>query len=389
MAQNGDGYQFLLFLGSILLLGLATDFLGRRTFLPRVTLLLMFGILIGPYVFKLVPVFFVEQFELIAQMTLVMVGFMLGGTLTFESLKEKGKLIATLSILAATLTAVIVSSILLLFKVPLAVAILLGSIAAATDGTAILELIEESEFCSAFSQNLLSVVALDDAWGMILFGIGLTLASVLSQAEVGTTGWLLGFSHVGGGIVLGILIGLPAAYLTGRVHPGQPMMTEALGLIFLCGGLAIWLNVSYLIASMVMGSMVANFASHHQYPFDAIEGIEWPMFVIFFVLAGASLDVSALSSIGFIGLIYLFARVVGKMAGGWTAAVIGQADVHTKRWIGLAMLPQASAALGMALVAANQFPQYSQILLTTIVASTIIFEIIGTITARIALQRAQ
>lgn len=389
MAHPIDSYQFLLALGGMLLLGLLTDLLGRRTCLPRVTLLLIFGVLIGPHALAFVPNFFVEKFELIAQMTLVMVGFMLGGKLTFESLKVQGKLIATLSVLAATLTTVIVIIILLLFKTPLAVAVLLGSIAAATDGTAILELVEESESTSPFSKILLSVVALDDAWGMILFGLGLTITSVLSQADVETSGVLLGVSHVGGAILLGIMIGFPAAYLTGRVHPGRPIMTEALGLIFLCGGLAIWLDVSYLIASMVMGIVVANFASHHEYPFDAIEGIEWPMFVIFFVLAGASLDVSALSSIGVIGLIYLLARLMGKIVAGWTAAVIGKADRQTKKWIGIAMLPQASAALGMALVAASQFPQYSQILLTTVVASTIVFEIVGTLTARIAIDRTQ
>ena len=109
--------------------------------------------------------------------------------------------------------------------------------------------------------------------------------------------------EIGGAIILGVLIGLPAAYLTGRIKSGQPMLIEALGIVFVCGGLAIMFDVSFLIASMVMGAVITNLARHHEYPFHAIEGIEWPFMVIFFVLAGASIELGAARDIGFIGIV--------------------------------------------------------------------------------------
>lgn len=99
-------------------------------------------------------------------------------------------------------------------------------------------------------------------------------------------------------MILGVLLGFPAAYLTGRIRTGRPMLMEALGLVFLCGGIAIWLDVSFLIASIVMGAVVANFARHHEYPFHEIENIEWPFMTIFFVLAGASLELDMITQIG-------------------------------------------------------------------------------------------
>jgi len=186
-----------------------------------------------------------------------------------------------------------------------------------------------------------------------------------------------------------VLIGLPAAYLTGRVKQGQPILTEALGIVFVCGGLAIWLGVSFLIASMVMGAIIANLAKHHEYSFHAIEGIEWPFMVIFFVLAGASLELSALKNIGLIGVAYILLRATGKYLGAKIGSQFSRAEKSTKRWIGLALLPQAGVAIGMALVASNQFPEYRQVLLSIVISSTVFFEIIGPVFTRMAIQRAQ
>ncbi|MDX1698944.1 MAG: cation:proton antiporter, partial [Thiohalobacterales bacterium] len=124
--------QVLLTLGGILLLGLATDVLGQRTVLPRVTLMLLFGMLIGPGVLDLVPAVITERFELIASMALLMVGFLLGGRLTRENLRYSGKEIIAVSIAAVLGTAAIVFLGLFLVGVPLDIAILLGCIASAT-----------------------------------------------------------------------------------------------------------------------------------------------------------------------------------------------------------------------------------------------------------------
>ena len=140
------------------------------------------------------------------------------------------------------------------------------------------------------------------------------------------------------------------AYLTGRVRPGEPTLAETLGVVFLCGGLAIFFGVSFLLAAMVMGTIVANLATHHDRPFHAIEGIEWPFMILFFVLAGASLELETLQ-LGTIGTAYVTLRVMGRLLGGWLGGTLARAPCKLRRGIGAALMPQAGVAVGMALVA--------------------------------------
>jgi Kef-type K+ transport system membrane component KefB len=194
--------------------------------------------------------------------------------------------------------------------------------------------------------------------------------------------------ELGGAILLGAAIGLPAAYLTGRIKPGKPIMSEALGIVLLCGGLAAWLQVSYLIAAITMGAVITNLARHHEHPFHAIEGIESIFMLVFFVLAGASLEIGALPAVGLMAAVYLLCRSGGKLGGAWLGTRIGGAAPDRLYWMGAALLPQAGIAIGMALVASNHFPQYHQIMLPIVIASTVIFEIVGPVFTRLALRHS-
>jgi len=379
-----ESAQLILALGGILLLGLATDLLGQRTFLPRVSLLVIVGVIIGPGLLNLIPSVLVGNFDIITTMALLMIGFLLGGKLTRESLLHSGGKSFWISISAAVGTTFVVFSGLFIVGVPADIALLLGCIASATDPAATVDIVMQSKSKSAFSGLLLMVVALDDLWCLILFSFGLATVSVMQGLDGPGSPLAVIAWDIGGGAVIGLLIGLPAAFLTGRIKPGQPMLTEALGLAFLCGGLALWADSSFLVASMVMGAVIANLAKHHEYPFHAIEDIEWPFLVIFFVLAGASLDLGALMDAGLIGLAYIVLRVGGKILGAGAGAVICRADAATGRWVGVALLPQAGVAVGIALVASNAFPDYRAVLLPIVIATTIIFEITGPIFTRMA-----
>jgi len=381
--------EFLLTLGGILLLGLLTDILGRRTIMPRVTLLLIFGVIIGDSGLGLLPEAFKGYFEVIANMALLMIGFLLGGRLHGEIFRQSVKLSMWISIVAALGTVSVVAIGLMLFGVPLEIAILLGCMASASAPEATVDIIVEARYKGAFSTLLLAVIALDDAWGLVLFSIGLAVVAVLNGVGAEHNAVMVAATDIFGGVLLGIALGFPAAYLTGRLKIGQPMLTEALGVVFLCGGLALWFGVSFLIAAMTLGCVIANFAKHHEYPFHEIEGIEWPFMAIFFVLAGATFDISAIFDAGIILLAYCLLRTAGKLAGSWAGCRSTAADALTRRWMGPALLPQAGVALGMALVAAEAFPEYRQLLLTSIIGSTVIFEIVGPVITRIALAKAE
>lgn len=184
---------------------------------------------------------------------------------------------------------------------------------------------------------------------------------------------------------MGVGLGIPAALLTGRIRPGEPMQSEALGVVFLAGGLALWMGVSHLLTAMVVGATVANLARHHKRPFHAIEHIQWPFMVLSFILAGASFQLGRAAEIGWIGLAYLVLRVAGRTAGAWAGGTIGQADPQVRRWMGLAILPQAGVALGMALMATDSFPELRDVILPVVIGSTIVFELAGPFFTRLAL----
>lgn len=380
--------RFLLTLGGILLLGLATSAIGKLTFLPRVTLLLIFGALIGDEGLGLIPEEFSQRFELVADIALLMVGFLLGEKMTVKTMRRIAGPVLWISLSAAILSAAFVSAGLMFAGVSDDIAIVFGCIAAATAPAAVYDVVVESNYKGTFSDLLLAIVAIDDAWALMLFGIGVAVATSLGGSPGDPDTVLLVLREVGGGILLGLALGFPAAYLTGRLKKGQPILSEALGIVFLCGGLALWLHVSFLIAAMVMGAVVANFARHHEYPFHAIEGIEWPFMVIFFVLAGATLEIDALIQVGLAGTVYIVCRATGKVVGARIGSEIAGVEKNVKDWMGPALLPQAGVAIGMALVASNHFPEHRQMLLSVVIGSTVFFEIVGPVFTRLALKRA-
>jgi len=378
----------LLTLGAILFLGFATDELGRRTRLPRVTLLLVFGLIIGPSAADLLPEISTHWLPLFTEIALLMVGFLLGEKLSTAKLNSNGRYVFAISVSESLMTAVIVSVGLLLVGLPVGIAILLGAIAAASAPAATVDVIEQLQLRNKFVDTLEGVVAVDDAWGLLLFSIALTIVGLTASNGEQSHILLSGLWEVGGSLILGVLIGAPMAYLTGRIRSGSPTQIEALALVLICGGLAELLKVSFLLTAIVMGMTVANLAKHHDRPFHAIEGIERPFLILFFVLAGASIHLSSLWAIGLVGLVYMLCRVVGKLLGCYLGASAVHAPGNIKHWMGLALTPQAGVAMGMALIAAERFPEYKELILSIVIGTTVIFELLGPLASRLAIVRA-
>jgi len=178
------------------------------------------------------------------------------------------------------------------------------------------------------------------------------------------------------------------AYLTGRIKAGEPTMVEALGLVLLCGGLAAQLQVSYLIAAVVLGYTVASRAKHHKRAFHEIEDIEWPFIILFFVLTGASVNPEMVSAAGIFTAAYILFRIIGRILGSWGGGYLLNEESRIKYWLGLCLLPQAGLATGMALLASTQFPQHSATIMSVIVLATIFYEILGPLVTRHALRQA-
>lgn len=370
-----------------MLLGLATEAIGRRTKLPRVTLLLLFGVLLGPAVLDILPKFMQERwFPVITDMALLMIGFLLGEKLVF-SFREDARTVLLISASVVVITSALMLAGLLLIGSPIEVALVLAGIATATDPAATTDVVLEVKSKGNFTNALLAIVAIDDAWGLLIFSFMLSIAQAIQAPGSGVEILLSGGWELGGACLVGFGLGIPMAFLTGRIQPGQPTLIEALGIVFLCGGIALWLEVSFILSAMVLGGVVASFARHHERPFHAIEDIELPFMVLFFVLAGASFHLVPLHQIGLIGGAFILLRVAGRIFGVWVGAAMNHSDPRFKRWMGVALLPQAGVALGMALVAVNRFPHIGEVIFPIVIGTTILFELVGPVMTRIALVR--
>jgi Kef-type K+ transport system membrane component KefB len=274
----------------------------------------------------------------------------------------------------------------LLLGQSLTVSLLLGAIAVATAPAATIDVVRENNSKGPFTDILIGIVGIDDIWGVIYFTLILSFAIAISGTggtfEVLTTG----FWDVGGAILLGLIIGIPMAYLSGRINPGEPTLLEALGFVFLCAGVAFWLEVSFLLSSMVMGVVVVNLAKHHSRPFSAIEGIEWPFLTLFFILSGATLHVEDIASAGYIVVFYVALRMAGRFVGASAGALFSRAESNVCKYIWLGLMPQAGIALGLALYACQRFQELSEIIMPVIISGTIIFEFFGPIMTKYALR---
>ncbi len=376
----------LITIGVLLLFGVIAYGASRKIALPQVTILILLGTLTGPSGLDLLPQQATTWFPLVSTLALLFVGFLLGGRLCLPKLRRHGEAIMSVSIAHVIGVAILVFAGLYVIGVPIQLALMLAGIGTAAAPAAISSVTLEMRAKGPFTDTLLGVVAIDDAWGLLLFSVLLVIASSLSTTGTPIDTLLAGGWEVGGALLIGLLLGIPSAYLVRHLRDGDPMQAEALGVVLLAGGIAIWLHVSFLLCAMMLGVVIANIIRHNG-PFDAVEHFEWPFLILFFVLSGASLHIDQLVELGWIGAAYILFRSIGMIGGAWVGGWWADMPKDQRWWIGLAIQPQAGVALGMALVAGNHFPELRDTILTIIIGSTVIYEICGPVLTRIALKR--
>ncbi|MCK7545965.1 cation:proton antiporter [Marinobacter bryozoorum] len=371
----------LVLLGGLLSVSILADVIAARTAVPRISLLVLVGVAVAA----------IQQWGLgqpagpvtnlaepLIQVALVMVAFLLGGEFTWERLRTLGPVVGIFSLIVVVVSGVVVGLGLWLIGFPVILVVALAAISVATDPAAVSETIHELRAGNTRSGRLLlSTVAVDDGWGIIVFGLAMAFLGWHASGD-GLQAMLEALWELGGAVALGVIVGIPAAWLTGRLEAGEPTLVEALALILLLAGGAALLNVSELLAAMVAGAMVANLASHHTRSFNEIDYLKWPFLVFFFVLAGASLDLGMLgTALGVTGA-YIMLRLLGRYLGGLIGArAVADRQGSLPNGIGMALTPQAGVAMGMALLAGERFPEFSATLMAVVVGSTVFFEAIG------------
>lgn len=381
-------------LGLILLIGLLAGKLVHRIKLPSVTAYLLLGILIGPSLLNLVSEGILGASGLISNCVLGFIAFSLGQNFSVEGIKRIGRTVLWISIFEATGAWILVTlAVFLLFRIPIYVALLFGAIASATAPAATVMVIREYKARGNFTDALLGVVAVDDAWCLIIFAISLAIAQAVESAGSMTnalfletvTGALL---HIFGAFLLGGFVSWVLSSFSIYARTQAEFLIYVLGFIFLNTGLAIYFGLSVLLANMFLGAALVNINRVSFKFFDTVRAVDSPLYLLFFILVGANLEIGKLATLGLLGATYILTRSAGKIGGAYMGGLISGASTRFKSYIGLALLPQAGVALGVALAAKATFPQWGGMILSTIIATTIVYEIIGPVCTRFALEKA-
>lgn len=377
----------LVSIGVLLVVALVADRLAQHLPLPQVTLLLLVGVVAGPAGLDLLPTAREAWEPVVTDIALVMVGFLIGSDLDGRELREHGRSVLVVAVVAAVTTAALVSVPLLLAGVDPRLALALGGIAAATAPAATLAVIDDESAEGPLTRILLGIVAVDDAISITLFSV--LLASAIAMTGEGATGGLLGEAvrEIGGGVLLGLVVGLPAAGLSGRLPGGRATLLEALALVFLTAGLGAWLEVSFLLAAIVAGAVVTNLGRHEDATFRQVERVDWPFLAVFFILGGASFRLGDMVDHAVLVSGYVVLRSVGRVGGGMLGARVAGAPQQVRRWIGPSLLPQAGIALGLALLTRERVPEIAQVIVPVVVVSTVLFELVGPVLTRAGLRR--
>ncbi|HPJ13079.1 MAG TPA: cation:proton antiporter [Caldisericia bacterium] len=382
--------NILLNIGLIAIISLIGSVLLKKFSFPAVLVYIVIGMLISPSVLNLINPTLLSYDSLITQVTLSIIAFSIGETFLVKNLRFVGKPGAILSILQAVFTTAIVSGGLLLFNKWLQLSIpailLLGTIAAATAPASTFMVIREYKAKGPFTNFLLAAVSIDDAVGILLFDIMI----VVSKLMLGKSMVNVGFSifvpiiDIILSLGLGVVLGLILAYACQRINGSSTYLIFTLGMILFTTGLCASFHLSYLLCCMALGGAFSNFSNKSTEVFSVVENFSPPIMLMFFIVSGANLDITILSTVGWIGLATIVLRSIGKIWGTQFAGKIAQLPPKISKYLGYAMLPQAGVAIGFALSVKNTFPEFGFI--TTIVVANVVYsQIIGPLLAKYAL----
>lgn len=383
----------ILSLGFILLIGFFSARIIYKIKLPAVTVYLILGIVAGPSLYNLLSPDLLKSSGMISNIVLGFIAFTIGQNFLRDTFKRIGKQVLWISVLEATGAWVLVTLFFfIVLRQPLYISLIFGAISAATAPAATVMVVRETNAKGPFTETLLSIVAIDDAWCLIIFALSLAVAKALFIHATSAFFMLKTLVHalveIGGSFILGGCLAYLLYKLSKYTRTQAELLTYLLGFILLNTGLALQLHLSVLLANMFLGAVLVNLDPSGFKFFDILKSIDPPLYVIFFVLAGAQLEISMLTKLGLLGLGYIVFRVLGKTTGAFIGGQISNAAPGIKKYIGLGLVPQAGVALGVALIAQEQFPEIGGLILTVIVATTVVYEIIGPICTKIALHKA-
>jgi len=397
-----SGGNLIFLIGSILLLGALGGRLFQKLKIPQVVGYIVIGIIIGQSGFQVLSANVITTLEPISSMALALIGFLIGGELKINVLKKYGKQFTGIlffeAIVPFFVVSIVVTIISFLFtkdiKTSLALGLILGSISSATAPAATTDVLRENRTRGPLTTTVLGIVAMDDAVALILYAFSSSIASSL----LGYTGGSLGMQlltlayDVFGSILLGSLIGVVLSRFIRNVMTDEGrILAFSLGAILLSTGLCVFLELDTILAAMSVGFFMVNFAPAKTRPtFDLVEKFTPPIYVLFFVLVGAKLNIwNVTAYLGLIAIIYILCRTVGKSIGSKLGAKITKAPETVKKYLPWCLLSQAGVAIGLSIAAGQTFATtIGPSIILIITATTFVVQLLGPICVKYAVNGA-
>jgi len=384
----------ILSLAVVFILSFFSARLTKKLKIPTVTAYVVLGILLSPNLLNLISPRFLAASDFFSNVVLGMIAFALGESFALSTLRRIGKVITGISLSASLIPWLLVTlSLWLLFRQPFYIAIVFGAIAAATAPAVVVMVTQEYKSKGEFTDTLLGVVAIDDAWALIIFGFSLALTKSFLYDNGNMAGiardLLRAFLEIAGSFLLGWFIAFAFNKFIRFIKYPKERLIYTLGFLFLTIGLAIGFGFSVLLSCMFFGAVLANTNTKSFDFFNSLREIDTPLYLIFFVLAGAHLKINVLGTAILLTVGYIVFRTIGKISGSYLGARLVGASSAVERYMGLALMPQAGVALACGLVAKHAVGgSLGDRILTITIASTVIFELIGPWITKFSLVKA-
>lgn len=391
----------------LLAAGLIAAKLAQRAHMPSVTGYIIAGLLLGPTGFNLISEHSIgNSLDHFTHIALMLIAFGIGEHIELKNLKKHARSVLFIAICETSGAFILVTAAifgLITFtglhidgwqlQENLALSILLGAVSVATAPAATLLVIRELKAKGPLTSTLMATVAIDCGLAIIIFGFAISLTHQI----IGQTG-TPAFMAIGN-VLLEIILSLTLGWITGfclemvlrKLKKDAEMLTAGLAILLLCSELAIYLNLSSLLAGMVAGFTLVNKAERDVRVFRVLNSFEPPIYVLFFTLAGAHLDIKTLGSAGLISIVYFLARIVGKIIGVQLGARLSNTPIIVRKYLGFALVPQAGVAIGLIFLISGDksLAIYSSIVTPVVLAGVFLSELIGPLSAKFAVIRAQ
>ena len=378
-------------LGIVIFTGIIGGRIANRFKLPNVSGYIIGGLLIGPSFFNVIKSGEAATFNIVNEVALAAIAFSVGSEFLLKDIKKSGKnimIIAVAEVIGAVALVFLVTYF--IFKQPFEFSLVIASMSAATAPAGILMVIRELKARGPLVKTILPVVAIDDALGIMVFSIALSIAKL--TAGIGTLSifqlvWAPLYEILGS-LVIGGILGFVLSYIAPKAKSQEELLSLVLGFILIATGISNYLELSALLTSMMLGGVLINMMQNANRVFNLLSEFTPPIYLLFFTIAGASLDISVLSKVGLLGIGYIIARAGGKIIGATLGAKHVKAEPQVTKYLGMSLLTQGGISIGLSIIVGRELPQYSEAIVTVILFSVLIYEIAGPILAKIAIQKA-